>query len=221
MDGANNGHTRVFMYRREQSASLGELFAALAKAKLEPEWCAQIAKNAKAQYGGFVNMAGLIGSTEAALSKHSLVVNQTFHYDTEPLLLVTELGHGGSGQFIRSILPIPKLPKVQEQKSVITYMRRAGYEALLGLAPSDPKADDDGDAANSAQAPAHDPTEWRRLELVAKQKIGAARTKAELLSLVARVHAKFEAGELPQSAVDRLIAAAEERRAVIVGELAE
>lgn len=212
MDGTGNGSSRVFVFRREQSAFLGELFAALAKAKLEPEWSAQIEKNARAQYGGFVNMAGLIGSTEAALSKHALVVNQTFHYDTEPLLLVTELGHGGSGQFIRSILPIPKLPKVQEQKSVITYMRRAGYEALLGLAPADPKADDDGDAANNAQQPAHDPSEWRRLELVAKQKIGAAKTKDELLSLVARVQAKFDAGELPQQAVDRLIAAAEEKR---------
>lgn len=221
MDGTGNGNSRVFIYRREQSATLGELFAALAKAKLEPDWCAQIEKNARAQYGGFVNMAGLIGSTEAALSKHSLVVNQTFHYDTEPLLLVTELGHGGSGQFIRSILPIPKVPKVQDQKSVITYMRRAGYEALLGLAPADPKADDDGDAANAAQSPAHDPSEWRRLELVAKQKIGAARTKDELLSLVARVQAKFEAGELPQPAVDRLIAAAEERRATLVETKAE
>ena len=213
MDGMGNASNRVFMFRREQSACLGELFAALAKAKLEPEWSAQIEKNARAQYGGFVNMAGLIGSTETALSKHSLVVNQTFHYDAEPLLLVTELGHGGSGQFIRSILPIPKLPKVQEQKSVITYMRRAGYEALLGLAPADPKADDDGDAANAAPTPTHDPSEWRRLELVAKQKIGAARTKEELMSLVARVQAKFDSGDLPQSAVDRLIEAAVERRA--------
>lgn len=214
MDGVNsNGSQRVFLFRREQSAELGELFSALAKAKLEPEWNARIAKNAKAQYGGFVNMAGLIGATESALSKHSLVVNQTFHYDTEPLLLVTELGHGGSGQFIRSILPIPKTPKVQEQKSAITYMRRSGYEALLGLAPSDPGSDDDGDSVSSVHSPSQQENgAWKRVELAATQKIASAKTPKELIELLEKVQAKADAGELPPEAVDRLQLAAANRR---------
>ena len=45
----------------------------------------------------------------------------------------------------------------------------------------------------------------------AKQKIGAAKTKDELMALVARVQAKFDTGELPQPAVDRLLTAADER----------
>ncbi len=208
-----SGETLVPAYRREQSPALGNLFKAWAAAKLEPDWHSEIHKNATAQYGGFVNMAGLIGATEKALAKHQLVVNQTFQHDTDtgPLLLVTEIGHGDSGEFIRSILPVPRGGKIQEQKSAITYMRRAGYEALLGLAAADPKSDDDGDAANNVRSPADDPSEWRRLELMAKQKIGAAKTKEELMGLIARVQSKFEGGELPKQAVDRLLTAADER----------
>ena len=207
------GDDPMLLFRREQSSTLGHLFKAWAAAKLEPDWHSEIHKNATAQYGGFVNMAGLIGATEKALAKHQLVVNQTFLHEGEqgPLLLVTEIGHGDSGEFVRSILPVPRGGKIHEQKSAITYMRRAGYEALLGLAAADPKSDDDGDAANNVRPPADDPGEWRRLEMVAKQKIGAARNKEELMSLVERVQAKFDAGELPQSAVDRLLTAADER----------
>jgi hypothetical protein len=207
------GEERCAVYRREQSTTLGHLFKAWAAAKLEPEWHSEIHKNATAQYGGFVNMAGLIGATEKALAKHHLVVNQTFLHDGDPapLLLVTEIGHGESGEFIRSILPVPRGGKIHEQKSAITYMRRAGYEALLGLAAADPKSDDDGDAANAVRSPADDPSDWRRLELVAKQKISAAKTREELMALVARVQTKFDDGALPQPAVDRLLTAADER----------
>lgn len=207
------GDDPMLLVRREQSPTLGHLFKAWAAAKLEPDWHSEIHKNATAQYGGFVNMAGLIGATEKALAKHQLVVNQTSLHDNGagPLLLVTEIGHGDSGEYVRSILPVPRGGKIQVQKSAITYMRRAGYEALLGLAAADPKSDDDGDAANNVRPPADDPSEWRRLELVAKQKIGAAKNKEELMSLVERVQAKFDAGELPQSAVDRLLTAADER----------
>lgn len=209
-----NGDHRMLPYRREQSATLGHLFKAWAAAKLEPDWRSEINKNATAQYGGFVNMAGLIGATEKALAKHNLVVNQTFLHESEqgPLLLLTEIGHGESGEFIRSILPVPRGGKIQEQKSAITYMRRAGYEALLGLAPADPKSDDDGDAANNVRPPVDDPGESRRLEMLAKLKIGAAKTKEELVGIVGRVQAKFESGELPKQAVDRLLAAADEKR---------
>lgn len=209
-----NGEDRCAPYRREQSPTLGRLFKAWAAAKLEPDWHSEIHKNATAQYGGFVNMAGLIGATEKALAKHHLVVNQTFLHDGDvaPLLLVTEIGHGESGEFIRSILPVPRGGKIHEQKSAITYMRRAGYEALLGLAPADPKSDDDGDAANNVRPSADEPSsDWRRIEMVAKQKIGAAKTRDELVALIARVQAKFETGELPQPAVDRLLSAADER----------
>jgi len=210
-----NGNARVFLYRREQSATLGQLFKAWAAAKLEADWHAEIHKNATAQYGGFVNMAGLIGATEKALAKHQLVVNQTFHFDSDstPLLLVTEIGHGGSGEFIRSILPVPRGGKIQEQKSAITYMRRAGYEALLGLAPADGKSDDDGDAANRAGGggnPAAD--QWRRTELLAKQKIASASSPQELIALLERVQSRVDSGDLPPEAQARLELAATKRR---------
>lgn len=204
MDGTiSSGAKRVFLFRREQSESLAELFAALAKAKQEPEWCSQIKKNAKAQYGGFVNMAGLLAATELALAKHGLVVDQTFHSDGDPVLLVTELGHGGSGQFMRSILPIPKIAKPQEQKSAITYMRRSAYECLLGLAPSDP-SDDDGDAASAATASPAGDGQSQRAEILARQKIATAKTKQELISLLNRVQQRHEEGGLTAEAVRRL-----------------
>lgn len=212
-----NGNGRAFIFRREQSTDLGELFKAWAAAKLEADWCSEIKPNASAQYGKFVNMAGLLGATEKALAKHSLVVNQTFHHDSEgsPLLLVTEIGHGGSGQFIRSILPIPKGGKIQEQKSAITYMRRAGYEALLGLAAGD-KSDDDGDAGNKVPTNGGN-GQWQRIELMASQKIAAAKTPAELMELLNRVVAKFQDGELPEEARDRLEKLAANRREKLMG----
>lgn len=224
MNGQNEPGNRVFMFRREQSPTLEKLFAALAETKLDPEWHAVVAKNAHAQYGAFANMAALIEATEMALARHSLVVDQTFHYDSDglPILLVTELGHGGSGQFIRSILPIPKSAKVQETKSAITYMRRTGYEAILGLAPADPRADDDGDAANGAASSGSNGGNgngggikaglWRRNEMAAKQKILTATTPDELKGLLVKVDEYIAAGNLPDEARDRLQMAAANRR---------
>jgi hypothetical protein len=114
-------------------------------------------------------------------------------------------------------LPVPRGGKIQEQKSAITYMRRAGYEALLGLAPADSKSDDDGDAANRVTPP-DDPAEARRMEMTARLKIGAAKTKDELLGLVNRVQLKFDSGELPKAAVERLLKLADERRRAIPGD---
>lgn len=207
------GNGRALIFRREQSTDLGELFKAWANAKLDAEWHSEIKPNASAQYGRFVNMAGLLGATEKALARNGLVVNQTFHHDSDnsPLLLVTEIGHS-SGQFIRSILPIPRNGKIQEQKSAITYMRRAGYEALLGLAPLD-KSDDDGDAGNRAAPNGNGGDgQWQRLELTARQKIANAATVQELVQLLNKVVAKHEAGELPDEAKDRLERAAANRR---------
>ena len=215
---SNGTSDRVFLFRREQSPTLGKLFAALAATKLDGEWSAAVAKNATAQYGSFVNMAGLILATEKPLARNLLVVDQTFHFDNEghPILLVTELGHGESGEFIRSILPIPRCAKPQETKSAITYMRRAGYEAILGLAPADPRADDDGDAAEAAangngggnaKAALH-----RRNEMAAKQKILSAKTPAELKTLLDKVGTYIAEGNLPEDALDRLQMAAANRR---------
>lgn len=217
---SNGTSDRVFMFRREQSPTLGKLFAALAATKLDPEWHSTVAKNATAQYGSFVNMAGLILATEKPLARNLLVVDQTFHHDSEgqPILLVTELGHGESGEFMRSILPIPRCPKPQETKSAITYMRRAGYEAILGLAPADPRADDDGDAVNGAAISNGGGGDnarnalHRRNEMAAKQKILAAKTPAEVKTLLDKVHTYIDEGNLPEDALERLQMAAANRR---------
>ena len=87
-----------------------------------------------------------------------------------------------------------------------------------GLAPADPRADDDGDAASGAaivsgngsgngKAALH-----RRNEMAAKQKILAAKTPAELKGLLDKVHAYIEEGNLPEDALDRLQLAAANRR---------
>lgn len=218
-EGVNNTPSRrAFVFRREQSVHVGEVFKALAQAKLEPEWRSSIAKNATAQYGGFVNMAGLLDATERALSKHGLVVNQTFHYDADssPILLVTELGHA-SGQFIRSILPIPRVGKVQDQKSAITYMRRSGYEALLGLAPADPRADDDGDAANDGQVAAPQNGGWRQMEMMALQKVARANNVNDLGEIVRKTATYIEAGQMDPESIDRIEKAVIERREKLAG----
>ena len=56
------------------------------------------------------------------------------------------------------------------------------------------------------------------VEMTARLKIGAAKTKDELLGLVNRVQLKFDSGELPKAAVERLLKLADERRRAIPGD---
>ena len=68
----------------------------------------------------------------------------SYHVDTEELVVVTTLYHS-SGQWIRSELPmIPKDASPQGIGSALTYGRRYGLTAMVGIA----QVDDDGNQAS-------------------------------------------------------------------------
>jgi hypothetical protein len=76
--------------------------------------------------------------------------------DIERSAVVTRLSHK-SGEWIEADYPLQKNTDPQKQGSALTYARRYGLFALLGLAADE---DDDGNAASAKKkaAPKHDPS---------------------------------------------------------------
>jgi hypothetical protein len=131
-----------------QSEAIGELAAALAKAQAEiqPPTKGKTAKLGTYGYN-YADLADVIASYKAPLSKHGLAVTQTTRVDEGHMVLVTSLLHS-SGQWIASEYPLANYAKPQEQGSAITYARRYSVTSLLGIAAED---DDDGQAAQQAE----------------------------------------------------------------------
>ena len=119
------------------SDSINELAAALSQfqgAAVQPSF------NKAVNYGQtrfrYADLAECQRVTRKPLADAGLAVTQTIegHY------LVTRLMHK-SGQFISSQLPMSAPSKMQELGSMLTYLKRYAYCAILGIA-----ADDDDDA---------------------------------------------------------------------------
>ena len=131
-----------------QSAELGELFAALSKAQasMGP------AKKDKANpffKSKYADLASVWEAAREPLAANSLCVVQTTHAVTGHAAVRTTLGHGGSGQWISSETVVPLVQaknNAQAFGSALTYARRYGLSAILGIAQDD----DDGNAASRA-----------------------------------------------------------------------
>lgn len=124
-----------------------ELFAALSAFQGEVRTIPFDSKNPHFN-SKYASLAAIWESIRPILSKHGLSVVQIFRQETSesPLWCVTRLAHK-SGQSIESYLPVrAKDQSSQAMGSGITYARRYGISAILGLV-----ADEDDDA-NEAQA---------------------------------------------------------------------
>lgn len=91
----------------------------------------------------YADLTSIIDTVRPVLKKHGLSFTQLPTMDSTIPSVTTLLIHK-SGQFISSVLPMPAA-KVDAQGigSAITYARRYGLQAILGLAAED----DDGNAA--------------------------------------------------------------------------
>lgn len=121
-----------------------ELFGALALAQAE---FLPVKKNAENPYFGnkYADLAAIRESTTPALSKHGLAIMQLVVADEQYAIVETYLGHK-SGQSISSTVKLkPTKPDPQGFGSAITYARRYGLGAMLGLASEE---EDDGNAAS-------------------------------------------------------------------------
>ena len=131
-----------------QSGKLEKLATALAKAQSEIIGARKTSKNPffKSDYA---DLFEVLEATRPILSKHGLSIVQT--NDGVHVLGSTVFLHVGtmlmhtSGQWIRSYVPLPIDTPVNAHKlgSAMTYGRRYGLSAMVGIA----QMDDDGNAA--------------------------------------------------------------------------
>ncbi len=127
-----------------RSEHIGELFAALALAKLEYK------PLKKSKYNPFfksyyADLADVIEATGEALSKHGLAILQGPNSADGKTVLSTFLGHKG-GQWMESVLALkPEKDTPQGLGSAMTYGQRYSYQAMVGIAAED----DDGQEAST------------------------------------------------------------------------
>jgi|ETNvirenome_6_85_1030632.scaffolds.fasta_scaffold08224_4 hypothetical protein len=128
-----------------ESADLGKLFEALAKAQLDME----VAKTDQTNpffKSNYADLASIVKASRPFLAKNGLSVAQRIiPNDQGQLLLFTRLCHA-SGQWMESMMPIvPPKNDIQTIGSYITYLRRYNYAAMVGVVASG--EDDDGETA--------------------------------------------------------------------------
>lgn len=131
------------------SPTVGKLAAALADAhKAMPPITKDSANpHFKSRY---LSLDGLLGAVRGPLLANGiLLIQSTSDSDDAGLGVVTRLQHT-SGEFIEGVVRMPlEKPTPQAAGSAITYGRRYGLEAILGLTGSE---DDDGNTATVHQA---------------------------------------------------------------------
>ncbi len=148
---------------KNQSSGIGKLADALAKAQAEifspkaTKTATIPTKNGGSYSYKYADLAGLIAAAQAPLSKNGLAVIQTFEPGS-PSMMHTTLAHS-SGEWIRSTMPM-QLTGLAPQAvgSIVTYMRRYSFSAIIGVAAEE---DDDGNGAGASKGakkpPAHPP----------------------------------------------------------------
>lgn len=128
------------------SESIDLLAAALAKAQPEFEGAEKNAANPHLK-NRYANLTAVMEAVRPALARHGLCVIQGISTADNGVTVTTRLLHE-SGQWIESSLTLPAdKMTAQAVGSAITYARRYGISALLGVTPDE---DDDGHAASAA-----------------------------------------------------------------------
>ena len=128
-----------------KTENINELVAALSKAQgmMEPARFNKKNPHFKSKYADFTSC---MEACRKPLADNGLCIMQYCETtEDSKLKLVTMLAHV-SGQWIKSCLPLNDLKTCQTFGSEITYMKRYGLSAMLGIvADEDENADDDGE----------------------------------------------------------------------------
>ena len=146
------------------SATIGELAKALASAQAEMSPAKKNATNPHFR-STYADLASLHEASRHALVKHGLAVVQLPGRREDGTTTVTTLLLHSSGEFLGDEAGVRLTQETpQAAGSVISYLRRYSYAAVLGLGSED----DDGAAASQptprpqAERPASQPTEHRQ-----------------------------------------------------------
>lgn len=137
-----------------QSKDINELIGAWAKARLEYQ---QPKKDKVVRFSGreyeYASLKAIIECCANPLAKNGIIFSQLPRKIDGEIVLVSKIMHS-SGQWISSTLPINPADKTQQGfGSSLSYQRRYAAMAILGLAPEDDIADDDGIHADKPQKP--------------------------------------------------------------------
>lgn len=134
----------MYIPKDANMCSLGKLAEALAAAQGEIVGAAKSKKNPHFQ-SRYADLAAVWEACRAPLAKHKLAVIQTTHHVGERWVLRTTLAHI-SGEQISGDFPLaPTKPDMQGMMAALTYARRGGLAAMVGVAAED--EDDDGNTA--------------------------------------------------------------------------
>ena len=126
-----------------QTESINELAAALAKAQGQME-AARFNKTNTHFRQKYADFTSVREASRKPLADNGLAVMQYCEQVEGKYVLVTLLAHT-SGQWIKSYFPLtPKDMSCQSIGSAMTYAKRYGLSAMLGIVADD---DDDGEAA--------------------------------------------------------------------------
>jgi len=134
----------------KHSEYIDKIAAALAKAQGEIDGAKKTATN-PAFRSKYADLAGCVEACRDSLTQHGIAVLQMPQPCDDGVILVTMLAHA-SGQWIADGgLHVPANKKdAQGFGSALTYARRYGLCAMVGIAPED----DDGNAAVKSHKPA-------------------------------------------------------------------
>ena len=100
----------------------------------------------------YASESALLNTINPELSKHGLSAAFSFPETEGNILKVTctithKAGYGESVTLPGPIDTSGSKNPLQQVKSTVTYLRKATFEAITGIATSDPKADDDGNSS--------------------------------------------------------------------------
>jgi hypothetical protein len=123
------------------------------KANLPPVFKDKENKQYKSMYA---SESALLNTLNPELSKYGLNSSFSFPEAPEGKLLVTctithKNGHSESVTLSGPIDTSGSKNPLQQVKSTVTYLRKATFEAITGIATSDPRDDDDGNSSGNIE----------------------------------------------------------------------
>jgi hypothetical protein len=104
-------------------------------------------KDGKSHHGKYLTLPALLDHVRPILAEHGLAVVQTIDADGVSTLFVHESGT----VYLAGCVPLGSFPNPQAQGSAISYARRYGLQAAVGVSGAD---DDATTAVRATQAPA-------------------------------------------------------------------